>query len=110
MSVLFIMLFRLVITFLQPLRKANNPRVGGPVDKIMCLLFNMLSRLVITLLPRSMRLLISWLQSPSAVILEPLQNKVREGNDNPLQYSCLENPIDGEAWWAAVHGVAKIST
>ena len=26
---------------------------------------------------------------------------------NPLQYSCLENPMDGEAWWAAVHGVAK---
>ena len=41
------------------------------VDKVMCLLFNMLSRLVITLLPRSKRLLISWLQSPSAVILEP---------------------------------------
>ena len=31
----------------------------------------------------------------------------REGNGNPLQYSCLENPMDGGAWWAAVHGVAK---
>ena len=41
------------------------------VGKIMCLLFNMLSRLVITFLPRSKHLLISWLQSPSAVILEP---------------------------------------
>ena len=41
------------------------------VDKIMSLLFNILSRLVITLLPRSKCLLISWLQSPSAVILEP---------------------------------------
>ena len=41
------------------------------VGKVMSLLFNMLSRLVITLLPRSKRLLISWLQSPSAVILEP---------------------------------------
>ena len=41
------------------------------VDKIMSLLFNMLSRLVITFLPRSKHLLISWLQSPSAVILEP---------------------------------------
>ena len=29
-----------------------------------------------------------------------------EGNGNPLQYSCLENPMDGGAWWAAVHGVA----
>ena len=30
-----------------------------------------------------------------------------EGNGTPLQYSCLENPMDGEAWWAAVHGVAR---
>ena len=30
-----------------------------------------------------------------------------EGNGNPLQYSCLENPMDGEAWQATVHGVAK---
>ena len=41
------------------------------VSKVMSLLFNMLSRLVITFIPRSKRLLISWLQSPSAVILEP---------------------------------------
>ena len=46
------------------------------VSKVMSLLFNMLSRLVITFLPRSKRLLISWLQSPSAVILEPPKNKV----------------------------------
>ena len=45
------------------------------VGKVMSLLFNMLSRLVITFLPRSKRLLISWLQSPSAVILEPPQIK-----------------------------------
>ena len=41
------------------------------VNKVMSLLFNMLSRLVVTCLPRSKRLLISWLQSPSTVILEP---------------------------------------
>ena len=41
------------------------------LGKVMSLLFNMLSRLVITFLPRSKHLLISWLQSPSAVILEP---------------------------------------
>ena len=45
------------------------------VDQVMSLLFNMLSRLVITFLPRSKRLLISWLQSPSAVILEPKKRK-----------------------------------
>ena len=40
------------------------------------------------------------------VVLE----KTREGNGTPLQYSCLENPMDGRAWWAAVHGVAKSQT
>ena len=33
-----------------------------------------------------------------------------EGNGNPLQYSCLENTMDGGAWWTAVHGVAKSRT
>ena len=45
------------------------------VGKVMSLLLNMLSRLVIVFLPRSKRLLISWLQSPSAVILEPRKIK-----------------------------------
>ena len=45
------------------------------VGKVMSLLFNMLSRFAIGFLPRSERLLISWLQSPSAVILEP--NKIK---------------------------------
>ena len=45
------------------------------VGKVMSLLFNMLSRLVITFLPRSKRLLITWLQSPSAVILDPRKIK-----------------------------------
>ena len=51
------------------------------VGKVIILLFNMLSRFVIG-----------------------------EGNGTPLQYSCLENPMDGGAWWAAVHGVAKSQT
>ena len=46
------------------------------VDKVMSLFFNILSRLVITFLPRNKCLLISWLQSPSAVILEPRKIKV----------------------------------
>ena len=33
-----------------------------------------------------------------------------EGHGNPLQYSCLENPMDRVAWWAAVHGVSKSQT
>ena len=35
---------------------------------------------------------------------------IGEGNGNPLQYSCLENPRDGGAWWAAVYGVAQSRT
>ena len=42
---------------------------------------------------------VSLLQQPSLTL--------GEGNGTPLQYSCLENPMDGGAWWAAVHGVAK---
>ena len=51
------------------------------VGKVMSLLFNMLSRLVITFLPRSKRLLISWLQSPSAVILE--HRKIKSATVSP---------------------------
>ena len=36
--------------------------------------------------------------------------KIGEGDGNPLQYSCLENPMDIGAWWAAVHGVSKSRT
>ena len=54
------------------------------VGKVISLLFNMLSRLVITFLPRSKRLLISWLQSPSAVILEPKKiNSATVSNVSP---------------------------
>src|SRR5574337_103297 len=55
---------------------------GTFVGKVMSLLFNVLSRLVITFLPRSKRLLISWLQSPSAVILEP--KKVKSDTVSPF--------------------------
>ena len=77
----------------------------------------MLSRLVITFPPRSKQL--------SVLLLSKVDGKVSaynagdqgsvpgsgrspgEGNSNPLHYSCLENPMDGGAWWAPVHGVAK---
>ena len=39
--------------------------------------------------------------------LDVISNLIGEGNGTPLQYSCLENPMDGGAWWALVHGVAK---
>ena len=58
------------------------------VDKIMSLLFNMLSRLVITFLPRNKCLLILWLQSPSAVILEPPKIKL-----------ATVSPSISNKWW-----------
>ena len=39
-----------------------------------------------------------------------IENVFGQGNGNPLQYSCLENPRDGEAWWAAIYGVAQSRT
>ena len=43
-------------------------------------------------------------------MVEMSRDSQREGNGNPLQYSCLENPMDKGAWWATVHGVAKSQT
>ena len=59
------------------------------VGKVMSLLYNMLSRLVIIFLPRSKRLLISWLKSPSAVILEP--RKIKSATVSTISpYICHE--------------------
>ena len=61
------------------------------VGKVISLLFNMLPRLVIAFLPRSKHLLISWLQSPSAVILEPPKLKsVMVSIDSPDGTKCLD--------------------
>ena len=106
-------------------------------SKVMSLLFNMLSRLVIAFLPRSKHLLITWLQSSSTPVLLPGKSHGQrslvgcspwsheesdtneqlpfhfslsctgEGNGNPLQCFCLEIQRDGGAWWAAVYGVAQ---
>ena len=63
------------------------------VDKVMSLLFNMLSRLVITFLPRSKHLVISWLQSPSAVILEP--RKIKSATVSTVKLTTLlDIPLD----------------
>ena len=70
------------------------------VGKVMSLLLNMLSRLVITFLPRSKRLLISWLQSPSAVMLEPPKIKSAtvstvspsaQGNNKPIKIKWVQD-------------------
>ena len=43
-------------------------------------------------------------------ILSEPRSAIGEGNATPLQYSCLENPMDGGAWWATVHGVTESQT
>ena len=50
------------------------------------------------------------LQLAHTVFFELKDLSTGEGNGTPLQYSCLENPVDGGAWWAAVHGVARSRT
>ena len=47
---------------------------------------------------------------PIAILYESLELTICQCNGTPLQYSCLENPMDGGAWWAAVHWVAKSRT
>ena len=77
--------------------------------KVMSLLFNMLSRLVITFLPKGKCLLISWLQSPSAVILEP--PKIKSATVSPsaaeMLQSCLtlSDPIDCSLPGSSIHGI-----
>ena len=69
-------------------------------DKVMCLLFNMLSRLAITFLPRTKCLLISWLRSPSAVILEP--PKIKSHTVSTVSLSIVH---DGTSV-SQIHGIA----
>ena len=99
------------------------------VGKVMSLLFNMLSRLVIwrrqwhpnlVLLPgkshgrRSLEGCSPWghwgLDTTESLHFHFALSCIGEGNGNPLQCSCLENPRDGGAWWAAVSGVAQSRT
>ena len=61
--------------------------------------------------------LLWWLSSKESVcnagdsgLIPGLGRSPGKGNDNPLQYSCLENPMDRGAWWATVHGVAQSHT
>ena len=67
------------------------------VDKVMSLLFNMLFRLVITFFPRSKHLLISWLQSPSAVILEP--KKIKSATVSTVSPSICHEVIKRMKWY-----------
>ena len=68
------------------------------VGKVMSLLFNMLSRFVIAFFPRSKRLSISWLQTLSAVILEPKKNKIRIPKSTTEDWEALKNSSTHQSW------------
>ena len=74
--------------------------------KVISLLFNMLSRLVIGF-PSGSENKASACNAGDPGSIPGLGRCPREANGNPLQYSCLENPMDRGAWWATVHGVSK---
>ena len=56
--------------------------------------------------------MVQWLRHcvSTAVVWSLVGELGREGNGTPLQYSCLENPMDGGAWWVVVHGVVRSQT
>ena len=76
------------------------------VDKVTSLLLNMLSRLVITFLPRNKRLLILWLQSPSAVILEP--RKMKSDTVSTASPSISHEVMGPDAMVGFLNQVAKV--
>ena len=69
-------------------------------------LFSLLLGLWVELLSHTVIWLLETVKLFSKVVISFFLTSTREGNGNPLQYSCLENPMDGGAWCAAVHGVA----
>ena len=77
------------------------------VGKVMSLLFNMLSRLGF---PGGSEVKASACNAGDLGSIPGSGRSPGEGNGNPLQYSCLENPMDRGVWWATVHGVAKSRT
>ena len=73
--------------------------------KVVLPLFN-LGQSVTSLVPQSVKSL-SAVQETRAWLLGQ-EDSPGEGNGKPFQHSCLENPMDRGAWWAAVHGVARV--
>ena len=105
----------------------------GPLDIIFCILISYLFLYGVLILIREKAMAphsstvaqrIPWMERPGGLqsmgsLRVDTTERLRfhfplsctgEGKGNPLQCSCLENPMDGEAWWAAVHGVAQSRT
>ena len=89
------------------IRKTIALTIQTFVSKVMSLLFNMLSRFGF---PGGSEVKASACNVGDLGLIPGLGRSLGEGNGNPLQYSCLENPMDGGAWWTTVHGVAKSQT
>ena len=61
------------------------------------------------MVPRWLSGIVSAYQTEDASSIPGLGRSLEVGNDNPLQYSCLRNPMESGAWWVAAHGVSKES-
>ena len=72
--------------------------------------FHLRKESLVCMCSRKRRMLKVWSRVTKKNTFKYLVRIHGEVNGNPLQYSCLENPMDGRAWWAAVHGVAKDRT
>ena len=89
----------------------HDTLLGGGLDYILEGLFHMKASIlnsISTLLgPSLAEVKVSASNAGDLGSIPGLGRSPGEGNGNPLQYSCLENPTEGGAWWATVHGVAK---
>ena len=94
------------VCYFNPCRQLSSLTRWTFVGKVMSLLFNMLFRLLVACTggsdDKASACNVGDLDS-----IPGLGGSPGEGNGNPLQYSCLENSMDGGAWWATVHGIAK---
>ena len=90
----------------HPFPASLVPQLWTLVNKAMSLFFNTLSSFVMGF-PGGSEAEASACNAGDLGSIPGLGRSPGEGNGSPLQYSCLENPMDGEDWWAMVHGVAK---
>ena len=88
-SLVLSFLYGPILTSIHDYWKNNSLTIWTFVGKVMFLLFNMLSRFIIAFLPRRNHLLISWLQSPSAVILEPKKSNTVSTASPPICHEVM---------------------
>ena len=87
---------------------ADGFLIAGPPGKTVNLLLFLRKASQVVLVVKNLPANAGDIRDPG--LIPGLGRSSREGQCNPLQYSCLENPIDRGAWWATIHGVAKSRT